>query len=56
MDPNTEASLIIEALTQFASRHGIDCMLDLIEGVHQAYEAFGSDDREGAEIELVTVQ
>lgn len=52
----TEAAMLIEELTQFAARHGIDAMLDLIEGVQMAYEPFGSEDRAGAEIETVTVQ
>lgn len=55
-DAQTEAAMLIEALTQFAARHGIDAMLDLIQGVQLAYEPFGSEDRAGAEIEVVTVQ
>ena len=50
------AVMLIDAMTDFASRFGIDNLLDVLEGVQLAYEPFGSEDRAGAEIELVTVQ
>lgn len=56
-DPmQTAAVALIEAMTDFASRYGIDNLLDVLEGVQIAYEPFGSDDRSGAEIEFLTIQ
>ncbi len=55
-EAQTAAVAIIEAMTDFTSRYGIDNLLDILEGVQLAYESFGSEDRAVAEIETVTVQ
>jgi hypothetical protein len=55
-DEQDAAVSLIEHMTNFASAFGIDELLNVLEGVQLAYEPFGSPDRDGAEIEFVTVQ
>ena len=55
MTSDGEGITLIEQCADFAAKHGIDHMLDVIAGVHQAYARLSNDPSIKAAYELAGI-